>query len=398
MALIQSSNQTVVQHATEALTTAIHDSSTFASWVGWEAYQGGATLEQAIAIVNEIEAGHYSLNDLFNSAQSKVSGSYAAGINGEPNPTLTVNGQTFEIGHLLGETTVEEWASGSAKNVQYHSREYFTKVGDAPEGFDPHWDSPNQAPVAEDFTVAGIEGNGTLVINLLDHVSDPDGDALIVSNVTLANGDDLPSYMTFDAATGKVTVDLDAAALNDIHKDDIQTVSLSYSVSDGQLSDDGAIKVDITGTADQYHGLVDVSKEFIKTAVNSGNGGQTAESFHFDLHLPTIDDAFDFSGTVTLTVKGDIDGLNENATVTAISGELVDENVAENGLLYLSGTIGNNDDKNGSDIGDNVTVTGSTDVGANGFADGHVVFDVAVSGDVDTGSTVSATLSYDYWA
>src|SRR6188474_2749849 len=106
---LEASNQVVVQHATSALTDAITGNSTFASWIGWEAYQNGATLEDAIAIANAVEAGEFSLNDLFIAAQSKTAAGIPTDIAGEPDPTLTVNGVTFHIGHLLGDTTVETW-------------------------------------------------------------------------------------------------------------------------------------------------------------------------------------------------------------------------------------------------------------------------------------------------
>ena len=74
MALV-ASNQAVVEHATSALTTLrITGNSTFASWIGWEALQNGATLEDAIAIANAVEAGEFSLNNLFIAAQSKTGG------------------------------------------------------------------------------------------------------------------------------------------------------------------------------------------------------------------------------------------------------------------------------------------------------------------------------------
>ena len=268
----------------------------------------------------------------------------------------------------------------------------------------PNWDSPNEAPVAEDFKVEGIEGEGNLVINLLGHASDPDGDALVVTSVTLADGTALPDYMT-NNGDGTVTVNLDAAALNDIHLAKILTVNLKYTVSDGDLSDEGAVEVVITGTADLYHG-VDVIQSETKDAINSGNGKDTAETFHFDLSLPAIEDAFNFSGTVTLTVTGDIDASNENTVLAdASNGDLIDALPLTSDTLVFGGTgnPGNGGvDKGGSAVdgypADNVVASGSTGVEVAGFADGHITFDATVSEQVASGSVISATLSYDYWA
>ena len=67
------SNQAIVQEATESLRAAIADSSEFASWIGFEALQQGLDLQTAINIVHEIEAGHYTLDDLFIASQTKSS-------------------------------------------------------------------------------------------------------------------------------------------------------------------------------------------------------------------------------------------------------------------------------------------------------------------------------------
>ena len=133
---LAASNQAIVQDATVALRAAITDSTEFAKWIGFEAVQQGLDLQTAINIVHEIEAGHYTLDDLFIASQTKTFSAIPTDIAGEPNPSLTVLGYSFDIGHLLGATTVETWQNGTGKSSTFHSREYFTTIGtDAPDNY-----------------------------------------------------------------------------------------------------------------------------------------------------------------------------------------------------------------------------------------------------------------------
>ena len=151
---LAASNQAVVQEATTALTGAIADSSDFASWIGFMSFQQDGDLQKALDIVEAIESGNFALNDLFIAAQSKTEAGVPTDIAGEPNPTIQVLGNVFEIGSLLGGTTIETWLTTNGKTSTYHSREFFTSVGeDAPEGYDPSWNSENHDPLAEAWTV-----------------------------------------------------------------------------------------------------------------------------------------------------------------------------------------------------------------------------------------------------
>ena len=140
------SNQEVIEVATTALTDAIANSN-LANWIGYQAYQtflsdplnlqtDAVKLQTALDIVAAIEAGNFTLSDLFVAAQNKT-GVEITDIGGQPNPTLTVLGYEFEIGSLLGETVVDSWTSASKTSTTTHFREYFTTVGeDAPDGFE----------------------------------------------------------------------------------------------------------------------------------------------------------------------------------------------------------------------------------------------------------------------
>ena len=76
------SNQAVVEAATTVLTDAIADSN-LANWIGYQAYQtflsdplnletDAVKLQTALDIVAAIEAGDFTLSDLFIAAQSKT--------------------------------------------------------------------------------------------------------------------------------------------------------------------------------------------------------------------------------------------------------------------------------------------------------------------------------------
>ena len=81
---LASSNQAIVQDATVALRAAIAGSTEFASWIGFEAVQQGLDLQTAINIVHEIEAGHYTLDDLFIASQTKTLSAIPTDIAGNP--------------------------------------------------------------------------------------------------------------------------------------------------------------------------------------------------------------------------------------------------------------------------------------------------------------------------
>ena len=184
------SNQEVVQTATATLTDAIPNSSYFANWIGYQAYQtflsdplnlqtDAEKLQTALDIVAAIEAGNFTLSDLFLAAQNKTG--VVTDIGGEPNPTLTVL-DDVEIGSLLGDTTVDSWTSASKTSTTTHFREYFTTVGKMRrDGYDENWNVTNEAPTdiqwnATDWTSGtDLPGSNAVLANLT--TVDPDGDS-----------------------------------------------------------------------------------------------------------------------------------------------------------------------------------------------------------------------------
>jgi len=265
----------------------------------------------------------------------------------------------------------------------------------------------NDAPTAQSWTVNASETDSkvhdkaftdVLKIDLLgNHVSDVDQhDSLSVvrGSVKFAGGS-LPSWMSLDSDGHTLSVNLNSADLDYLKAGDHLLNDITYTANDNHGgSVDNVMHLDIVGTADLQHDQT-VSQTFTKAnQSSSGNNNETSELFHFDFAVsPNAS-----NGKMTLVAQGDFDGKNESAIV--LSGELADANGNVEGLLKLAGDLNNSVDK-GADDGyphDNITLRGKADVLNVAYADGHVTFDVAVSNDVGSGSTISASIAYDYWA
>jgi hypothetical protein len=404
----QSDEGTLASQYTNWLTGEIKDAAESIAYAWWKAQGGNPTdISQAKEIQTSLENGSFSLSDLFNVANGKAEFTAVAGT---PDPKLIVGDNVINLNDFLsGEQTVD-WVSGTGKNIIHHGREFLdTFTSDTPpEGWDVA-PPANHDPVAEAWTVNATETDTKLYdkafgdilkIDLLDgaHVSDQDGDTLTISDI-LVDGQPLPSYFTLEQDGHTLIVDLNSPDLDPILKDAIEHDSITYTIEDGNGgSTTNTVTLDITGTADHYTG--EILQTFTKDAVAVGSGQQPDQTFHFSLQ--PVEDGFDYSGAVTLTVQGDMDAKNENALVVD-GGELVDMFPSDPGLLFLSGT-GNHGGPSSVDTeghdgypADNVTVSGSSDVVTTGFDDGAVQFDVTVSGQVGNGSDISATLAYDYW-
>jgi VCBS repeat-containing protein len=215
----------IIQTATSVLRAAIlAPTSDFASWIGWEYLQrDGATIETALKIVDAIKANNFTLDDLCSAAQSKT-GIVAADKIGNPDPSLTVLGYEFDIGHLLGGTTVEVWTS-SGKNPQYHSREYFNSLGTEPANYDEDWANPNTAPTADDYDGTTVEDGAIIEGDLYAH--DEDGDVL-----TYTLQGDAPAGLTFN--NGHYKFDPSDDAYQSLAAGQEMKVSVDVLVSDGK--------------------------------------------------------------------------------------------------------------------------------------------------------------------
>lgn len=233
----------------------------------------------------------------------------------------------------------------------------------------------NDAPKAIVDTNAGYEDT-VITGSVANNDSDVDDGAVLTYalNAPVAG-------LTMNA-DGTYSLDAGHADYQDLHAGKTMNVVANYTVTDewGATST-SSLTITLTGTADKYTGTADVDA-FTKTA-----NGQT---YHFDFALPANADAFNFTGTVTVTAKGDVDGSNEHTIV--ISGELVDTTSSSSNLMDLNGSLGGA----GTEPG-HATVSGSADVAAGGFTDGHVKFDAQFNTQVGNGTTLDATLNYDFW-
>ncbi len=264
----------------------------------------------------------------------------------------------------------------------------------------------NDAPTAESWTVKAKETDSKLhdksfadvfKIDLLakDHVGDVDqDDHLIVTNVKIG-GQPLPSYITLDN-NGVLSVDLNSSALDYLKLNELLHQTIDYTIQDGNGGIvTNHVVLDITGTADKYGDSV--SQTITKTDVSNG------QTLGFDLTFSKAAGAFDFSGTVKFTAFGDFDASNEQAFVLdSNKGDLIDTLSGSNTVFLSGGGNQNTVDKNGQPDGypeDHVTLnSGAIGVSSAGMADGHVTFSGSFSGQVDADSTLTATLTYEYWA
>ena len=131
-----------------------------------------------------------------------------------------------------------------------------------------------------------------------------------------------------------------------------------------------------------------------KTAISSGSGQQTAETFNF--HLAVEGDYLGYEGTVTVNADGDFTGANEQATVL-VGGE-IDDVFAGTGLLQLAGSTGGSGTEPGGAGYSAAHLSGSSDVIDGGFDNGFVDLSVTLSGQVANDvSTLTVSLTYDYW-
>jgi VCBS repeat-containing protein len=414
------SNASIVTLATEALTGAITGNADFAFWIAATYYNSTNDSAGADVIYQKVLDGDFTLSDLFAAGQTKTlsEAQNATDLNGTPDPTLTVNGIDFKIGAALGGTEIDFWQTGTTpKNTTYHLREYFTDIGTIPSIETDYGQEPqNQAPVltadapSNGLTEAGeslahevIDGVATSTVQL--YRSDPDSDATSYNLVgwTDAGGgiytkDGAYGTASLDVNTNVITYTLrnDWGSTNDLADAQAASDTFTLSINDGELDSEPVdITFDITGTGDWFAVTAVISGPLTKTAVNQGNGADTAETFVF--HLPVEGDHVGYEGTITIAVDGDFTGANENATVL-VGGEIEDV-YAGTGLLYLAGSAGGQ----GTEPADLSYVpahlSGSADVIATGFDDGFVDLSVSLSGQVANNvSTLTVTLDYSYWA
>lgn len=376
-----------------------------ADYVAFLAYvANGGDVDAAKALKAEVEAGHFTLSDLFSAAQSKTGEVDGEAItNPEPKLTVTVGGTsiTVDLTAMLGALDTETWESivkaGKTTSTIYHTREFYTEGGE-PEDYVADWADPqtNEAPTAEPITWSVTEYDEkavansdpvTQTINLLTdaNASDSDGDVLSVVNgsVTLANGDALPSYMSVDYTAGTLTIDTNAAELDGLYDGATWNFDIKYQITDGVNAPiENTVALTVTGTADQFH------EDATITITKIGDAAYTTSGSYELL-------GSDWSNvSVDVTGNGDYDFKNEDFAVTGdVSASYAGVN--EGGR----GGIGNAEDQF-------ISVNPTETLAANWSDDGALDYSVSFSGPVDgytdtdtdtDASTVSIAISYDYW-
>lgn len=305
------------------------DGATFVAFLSHSV--NGLSIEDALAVKTQVEAGQFSLSGLFGAAQSKTGAVDGADIT-DPQPTLTVLLNdvtvTIDLAAMLDGADTATWTSGSARNTVHHTREFFTESVE-PDGWSPNWANPvNEAPTAASFAEsvtefdirAGqpVDGNNLFSIDLLQGAEDPEEDPLSVVADTVAvslNGQPVSSD-AFTVQGNTLVIDTNSAFFDLLFQGQKWTFDVSYDITDGVNVVPSSGTVEVTGTADLFSVANPVS--FTK---NTGFDS-TSWSGSFDVLIPTsslvegADQYFGFTGTASVSAAGDLRGTTETITFT----------------------------------------------------------------------------------
>lgn len=363
-----------------------------ADYIGFLAKEQGLELDAAIAVRSAVEAGDFTLMDLFGAAQSK--GAAIADPN-DPEPKLVVTIEdgtevTIDLTAVLTGLDTEVWqtaSGGKTKEVTNHVREFYTAIK-APVGYDENWDEANAPPTAEPIEVAVTEQDdeadpgGTdpeVTVDLLDptKVSDPDGDSLSIVDgsvklLTEGGAGDLPSYITVSGST--LTIDPNSSELDALRKGETLELVVTYTITDGKGgSVDNTVTITVTGTADKYSGSTNYSTTWL-----------TNDPVSLSVPLEAPEGAFNFSGTAEISVNGDLDRTNESISITFEGG----------GTFTFAGSTSMGPNLGEANSGQWVTGTGSETFAS---ADGLLDVSYDTSPQVQVGGTINLDITYDYW-
>lgn len=310
-----------------------------ADYVAFLAYVANElSVETALELKAEIEAGNFSLSGLFSAAQSKT-GEVDADAITNPQPTLTVTvGETtytIDLTAMLTGTDTAFWTSGTGKSTVYHTREFFTDSQE-PADYDPDWanssEPVNEAPSPASFDVdisefdikagAPVDGNNLFEINLLNGAVDPEDDELSVVEGTVVvklNGN-VVSSDAFSIDGNTLVIDTNSDYFDTLFKDQKWTFEVTYDITDGENVVASAGTVEVTGTADQF------SVEGTFTGNQTSGFNTSTWDGTFNVLIPTeslvsgADGYFDFAGTATVTATGDLLGTTETIQFTVEGG------------------------------------------------------------------------------
>lgn len=391
-----------------------------ADYVAFLAYlSNGNDVDAALTLKALVEGGSFTVSGLFSAAQSKTGAVDGDSIT-DPTPTLMVtmgDGSTVSIDLtlMMGDLDTETWNTITKSGTIYHTREFFS-TADAPEGYETDWAdaTENQAPTADPITWGVTEYDEHAVassaadpetIDLLTDAgaSDPDGDALsvVAGTVKIDNGDgtysDLPSYLSY--ADGKLTIDRNSAEFDTLYKDDTLQVTIAYDITDGQgHTITNSVDLTITGTADQFHYSYPTGSSASASQTLAPDGSDPDGSFaspdgSFDVTLDPADldaDAFDFSGSATVTVTGDINKING----TVDGQEWVAVQVEETNTDVL-GPVQYGTDSNKEGVAFHTSDTATMDFQSE---DQNVLVEYDATNEVAAGGNITVSIGeFDYW-
>ncbi|WP_407496513.1 Ig-like domain-containing protein, partial [Pseudooceanicola sp. MF1-13] len=180
-------------------------------------------------------------------------------------------------------------------------------------------DPQNAAPVATDDTASGDE-NTTITVNVLSNDSDPDGDALTVTQVT-------------GASNGTATV-VNNQVVYTPNAGFVGTETLTYTVTDGDLTDTATITITVNDVADAPTAEPDTATTEEDTSITINALENDSDPQNDPLTISDVTGATngsatvignqvvytpdaDFNGTETLTYTvTDPDGNTDTATIT----------------------------------------------------------------------------------
>lgn len=398
-----SSQQALSQSADANLYDALDGNGAAASLIGWFVFMTTGDLQKGLDAMAAVNDGSFSVSTTQVAAQTKslAEAQGTTDINGTPTATIIIDGESYDISSLLS-STVYYWANttGSGKNTQtnYHMREVFTGLGDAPDDYDPNWDAANNAPEATPFSVEATETlsvydanheitnrppTDVLEIDLRNGAIDADSDPLNVSGSVTLTGNSgtltLTEGTTWWVTGNTLYIDQNSAELDDLLNGNTDTLTFSYSLTDGKSDPvETYVTVEITGTADQYNqsGTGNDTNTHDKA-----DGNQNNQVLYVDQSV-FPDDAFDFSfsGTITVSSSGLTSGPpQEQSTVSDANAD----DWATPAITISDST---------SPQSQPLDVAGALD-------DFKVDYNISFNGQADNGDLVTVTLNYnyDYW-
>jgi hypothetical protein len=350
-----------------------------------KALAGGASKADAVAAgqaaAAAVEAGNFTLTDLFGAAQSKTAAVPGSSIT-DPTPSLTVNGVTVSLAGMFdpADLTTETWTTttkvGKTTETIYHTREFYDEAS-TPE-YDLDWAVLNTAPtaVAIELDITEDAGPQNTDVDLLADagIFDADGDEVTLVGGSLTfkiNGvgaTEAEALEYISIVDGKVTF-LDDTL--DLLSGQTLTIEIGYQITDGTDVVGNTATITYTGTADTYTGT---------DSIVVINGDAIPDS-----------GSFEFPGTITdiaVSGTGDYDWFREGFNVT---GDVTASYRGPND----SNSTGNNSPETTAPVS---TGEVNATVNLSGLADGTLDYAVTFTNPTQNGSYVQIDLTYQYVA